>query len=49
MEKLINPVKILPEITPPLLNEDIHVKLKQATKKVQKVADVLKQAFTASE
>ena len=46
MEKTINRVKILPDVNLPLMSEEILHQIKTPTKKVSKVLNILKQAFT---
>lgn len=46
MEKTINRVKILPDVNLPLMSEEVMRQLKEPTKKVSKVLNILKQAFT---
>lgn len=46
MKKTINRVKILPDVNLPLMSEEVMRQLKEPTKKVSKVLNILKQAFT---
>ena len=46
MGKTIKRVKILPDVNLPLMSEEVLQQIKEPTKKVSKVLNILKQAFT---
>lgn len=48
MKKVINRVKILPDVDLPLMSEEVLQQMKNSTKQVHKVLSVLKRAFTVS-